>query len=276
MDLSDIVMRSLPIEPWVEGDNIPWDDPDFSRRMLREHLSQDHGKASRKLDVIDRQVAWISASTNLADGSRVLDLGCGPGLYCTRLAQLGCTCNGIDYSPASIEFATQEAKRAGLDCRFVHGDIRRADFGRDHNLILFLFGEFNSFTREDALSILNSCYDSMTNGGTLILEPKRFEAYEQKITQSWYSSELGLFSDGPHIVLTEASWDKISKIETTRFHVIETKTGEVSRIASSSQAYTHKEYTLLLGDCGFRHVEFHDSLDGESVDEEFCVVVAKK
>ena len=26
-------------EPWDEGDNIPWNEPGFSRRMLREHLT---------------------------------------------------------------------------------------------------------------------------------------------------------------------------------------------------------------------------------------------
>ena len=38
--LVSIIGRQLPPTPWVEGDNIPWQDPAFSERMLVEHLSQ--------------------------------------------------------------------------------------------------------------------------------------------------------------------------------------------------------------------------------------------
>ena len=42
MNLTDIVNRVKTPEPWSEGDNIPWNDPEFSKRMLQEHLTQDH------------------------------------------------------------------------------------------------------------------------------------------------------------------------------------------------------------------------------------------
>ena len=42
MKLQDIVRRQSVPKPWAEGEKIPWNDPDFSRRMLDEHLSQEH------------------------------------------------------------------------------------------------------------------------------------------------------------------------------------------------------------------------------------------
>jgi len=39
---------------WHGAYKIPWDDPDFSRRMLAEHLSQEHDMASRRVEWIDR------------------------------------------------------------------------------------------------------------------------------------------------------------------------------------------------------------------------------
>ena len=50
MNLLDLIHRASPPAPWAEGDKIPWNDPDFSRRMLREHLSQAHDAASRRID----------------------------------------------------------------------------------------------------------------------------------------------------------------------------------------------------------------------------------
>ena len=59
MNLSDVVRRQSVPEPWTEGEKIPWNDPEFSERMLREHLSQDHGAASRRFDTIEKHVDWI-------------------------------------------------------------------------------------------------------------------------------------------------------------------------------------------------------------------------
>jgi hypothetical protein len=42
MDLMDIIRRQAVPEPWSEGEKIPWNELGFSRRMLLEHLSQDH------------------------------------------------------------------------------------------------------------------------------------------------------------------------------------------------------------------------------------------
>ena len=60
-----------------------------------------------------RTTALTLGSLGLERGARVLDLGCGPGLYTTRLAKLGHTCVGIDFSPASIAYAKAEAEHYG-------------------------------------------------------------------------------------------------------------------------------------------------------------------
>ena len=105
MDLSDIVRRQLPPEPWAEGENIPWDEPAFSERMLEEHLAQTHDLASRRFEVIDQQVDWIHGEILGRMPTRLLELACGPGLYTNRLARLGHECVGIDYAPAAIRQA---------------------------------------------------------------------------------------------------------------------------------------------------------------------------
>ena len=63
VNLRDLQNRSIPPKPWSEGDNIPWSDPAFSERMLKEHLSQEHDLASRTSDKIERHARWIFALT---------------------------------------------------------------------------------------------------------------------------------------------------------------------------------------------------------------------
>ena len=112
MPLSGIVSRQPAAEPWVEGEKIPWHDPEFSRRMLAEHLTRQHDAASRRFEKIDGHVAWIHHELLKGTPTRVLDLGCGPGLYTSRLARLGHECVGVDISPASVAHAKAQARRA--------------------------------------------------------------------------------------------------------------------------------------------------------------------
>ena len=46
MNLSDLIARKTPPDPWTEGEKIPWNNHAFSARMLHEHLSQEHNTAS--------------------------------------------------------------------------------------------------------------------------------------------------------------------------------------------------------------------------------------
>ncbi len=119
--LRDIVDRR-PLE-LMEPSKIPWHDPEFSRRMLREHLDQRHDHASRRVETVDAHVEWLFESVLAGRPGSVLDLGCGPGLYTERLAERGCSCLGVDISPASIEHARQVADEGNLDCTYVQADI---------------------------------------------------------------------------------------------------------------------------------------------------------
>ena len=77
MELLDLVHRTAAPAPWSEGDNIPWNDPAFSQRMLQEHLSQAHDAASRRTEKIEKHVAWIHHTLLAGRPARILDLGRG-------------------------------------------------------------------------------------------------------------------------------------------------------------------------------------------------------
>ena len=58
MKISDVSNRQIPAQPWTDGEKIPWNEPGFSKRMLKEHLSQDHDAASRRLEIVNQQVEY--------------------------------------------------------------------------------------------------------------------------------------------------------------------------------------------------------------------------
>jgi SAM-dependent methyltransferase len=230
--------------------------------MLREHLSQDHDLASRRLEVIDLQVKWIHEELLAGREGSVLDLGCGPGLYTNRLARLGHRCTGIDISPASVAYATEHAD--GLDCQYSLADIREAAYGSGHELVMLLYGELNAFSRADAVVIVERTWESLRAGGLLLLEVHPFEAVRAAGSRphSWYASECGLFSDEPHICLREHGWHSGQRVATIRYHIIDATQESVETISEERQAYSTDEYSALLTGAGFREIEFFSALPG--------------
>ncbi len=279
MSLLDLVRRSPP-EPWRDGDNIPWHEPEFSQRMLKEHMSQLHDRASRRFVTIDQHVAWIDSHVLKGEPTKILDLGCGPGLYSSRLAQRSHSAVGIDYSPVSIDHAVDYAKSETLRCQYVLDDIRRAGYGTGFGLVMLLSGELNVFRPADARTILRKAGDALTAGGTLLLEPHTGAAIRAIGAEPlrWYALERGLFLDRPHLHLQEHSWDEESVAATVRYFIVDAESAAVSRYAQTYQAYTDAEYHELLTECGFIDVEQYATLAGPGgeVDEELVVYVARK
>ncbi len=260
-----IVNRTRSAEIWQK---IPWGDPDFSRRMLKEHLTQAHDAASRRTPIIERQVAWIHTQVLGAKPSRILDLGCGPGLYTARLEALGHTCTGIDFSPASIEYARQHS-----GSRYLQGDLRKVEFGGGCDLVMMIFGEFNTFTPDDARLILAKARAALKPSGALLLEAHPYAAVERVGGQPpmWYSAQSGLFSDQPYLCLEESFFDPPCAV--SRHYVIDAHTGQTAAYASMLRGYTDADYRDLLREFG--DVTFYPSLTGEPGDGELFVMVAR-
>ncbi len=284
MDLEDIIRRQLPPTPWAEGENIPWNDPAFSKRMLEEHLTQTHDLASRRFETIDRQVKWIHEEVLAGSPTRILELTCGPGLYTHRLAKLGHQCVGIDYAPAPIRYAEEMARREGLSCSYRLQDVREATYGDGYGLVMMIFGQFNVFRRDDARKILGKAFAALLPGERLLLEPQRYETVEKngKTGRSWYSCSDGggLFSERPHLCLTESFWDPETQTGTVRFFIIDSETGEVTRHAMTNEAYTDEQFRNALVQAGFVEVSFFPSLVGVEVEDESqsanLAIVARK
>lgn len=274
MQLKTLINREPIPRPWSEGDNIPWDNPAFSKRMLKEHLDQDHDAASRLYETIEKHINWIH--TLIGHPTKILDLGCGPGFYTSRLARRGHICVGIDYSPASIAYAKEYAAKENLQCTYIQEDIRTADYGSGYGLAMLLYGEFNVFRPEDAKKILKKVYKALNDNGLLLIEPHTYDAINQKGEKgpSWYTAKNGLFSDEPYICLEEHFWDSATKTATIRYFIVNTS-GNVMPYAHSFQAYTNEQYKVLLAECGFDTVEIFPSIGDESQKDVFGLVAQK-
>ena len=280
LDIRHIIDRKMDPSLMREHGKIPWDDPDVSRRMLREHLSQRYDAASRRTSIIKKHVNWIHRFVLSEQPSRVLDLGCGPGLYSSRLAEFGHVCEGIDFSPASIDYASAKAKKDNLPCQYRHEDIRIAEYGAGFDLVMQVFSEFNTFEPGDASLILARSFQALKPGGKILLEVPSFDAVEQLGNQPsvWYTEKKGIFSDEPYICLTESFWNEDDALAIERYYIIQDASNAVNLFINTTRAYEEEQFFDFLEKAGFSHIEFHPSLTGsqeQQLDGMFVIMATK-
>lgn len=259
----DSLIDRQPAQPWCEGGKIPWNDPAFSERMLREHLSQEHDQASRRAFLVQEHVAWLHGSILGERASRVLDLGCGPGLYSAALGSLGHSCLGIDFSPRSIDYAESIARQKGLPCEYQLADLTEVELPGDWEAVLMLFGELNTFPRAAAVDLLARAGRALVPGGKIVLELHSEELVRSFGDQpsTWSTSAEGLFADDPHLVLRECSWHEEACASVERYFVY-TAAGESSVLAATTQAYSREGYESLLAEAGLEKLGEYPCLTG--------------
>jgi SAM-dependent methyltransferase len=270
-----------PIPPQDRADNLPWDDPEFSERMLREHLDQSHGAASRRRVEILRLVDWMWDKLALQAGSHILDVTCGPGLYAVEFARRGCTVHGIDFSPASIRYARQQAAEAGLAerCTFDQRDVRTMDVPPgSFDAALFIYGQLAVFTPQEAANLLGRCAAALRPGGRLVVELLDFEHLDKTSSNWWYSDNKGLWGDFPFLHLGERYWDDKRNLSYEQFHLLNLETGALREYTLTDQGYPTQAMTAMMRQAGFGRVDTYPNWEGAEVYDahEWVVYVAER
>lgn len=139
-DLEKINTRPEPFQFYTARDL--WTDEHTSRQMLSFHLNEILDISSRNAAFINRYVEWISAKFKVENSTKIADFGCGPGLYSTRLAKLGASVTGIDFSKSSIDYATEIAIREKLNISYVNQDYLEFETEERFDLALMIMCDF--------------------------------------------------------------------------------------------------------------------------------------
>ena len=103
-----------------------WWDPKGSSAMLHR-LNPVRLKFIR--EAIDLHWGGDVESVRPLAGKAALDVGCGAGLLCEPLARLGAEVTGVDAAPANIEAAALHTGGAGLDIRYMAGELGTLGLG---------------------------------------------------------------------------------------------------------------------------------------------------
>ncbi|NVE95022.1 bifunctional 2-polyprenyl-6-hydroxyphenol methylase/3-demethylubiquinol 3-O-methyltransferase UbiG [Altererythrobacter lutimaris] len=81
-------------------------------------------------EAIDTHWGGDIRSAKPLDGKTALDVGCGAGLVCEPLSRLGAQVTGVDASSENVGVASAHADAAGLDIRYMTGELASLDIGQ--------------------------------------------------------------------------------------------------------------------------------------------------
>lgn len=202
--ISAIIKYSEKPRPFEPGESHFWDDPHISRGMLAAHLDPASDAASRKHATIDKDVESLLASGFLRPGNRVLDLGCGPGLYSSRLAEKGLRMTGVDISERSLDYARRYAGEHGLQIDYRLLDFFDIDYTACFDAVIQANGELNTFSDEKLNELLSRLHRALKPGGLLIFDLTTRKVRKRVgLKNRWYAMKTGYWRPGPHLVLEQ-------------------------------------------------------------------------
>jgi SAM-dependent methyltransferase len=278
LNLDKLLRMQQKPEPFTPGEPLFWNDPHISKQMLAAHLSQNTDLASRRQETIDATVRWLVDYLKLKIGQTVLDLGCGPGLYATRLAQQGLQLTGVDYSQTSIEYATRAADEMGLPITYRYQDYLTITDTAQYDLALLIYGDYCPLNPEQRSQLLQNVLRALKPGGYFVLDVTTRAGrakWEQK--NCWYVVESGFWKPGPHLVLEEGFDYPEQDIYLDQSTVIEAD-GKLSVYRNWFQDFDRDSITRELTRAGLRADSLWNDLLGTpfSPGGDWIGVVAQK
>ena len=119
----------------------------------------------------EAEAEFVIRALDLKPGDRVLDLCCGTGRHAVPLARAGLKVTGLDMSEEYLAHGRAAAHEAGVEVRFVQGDMREIPFSGEFDAVVNMFTAFGYFESEsDDQRVIDGAAAALRSGGRLLLD----------------------------------------------------------------------------------------------------------
>ena len=275
--LEDINNRPEPFECYTAADL--WTDNHTSEQMLAYHLNADIDVSSRRVEFIDQSVAWIGSHFDVGTGTRIADFGCGPGLYANRLAKLGASVTGIDFSKRSIKHARTVAAEEGLTAAYVNQNYLEFETEDRFDIILMIMCDFCALSPAQRMTMLEKFQALLASGGSVLLDVYSVKAFEQREEAVSYEENLlnGFWSPEKYYgFLNTFKYDDVGVV-LDKYTIVEAK--RTRTIYNWLQYFSPESLQSEFEKAGFTQQEFYGNVAGAPFAEsasEFAIVGKRK
>jgi SAM-dependent methyltransferase len=274
--LSIIAQYSVKPALFEPGEPRFWDDPHISKGMLEAHLDPTHDEASRRPEIIDKEVKNLISSGVLKKGDKVLDLGCGPGLYASRLAKQGVDVTGIDFSERSLNYAIAQAKEQGLDIQYRFMNFFDIDNAAEFDAVLQAYGEIGTFSDVKRDELLTKIHRSLKPDGTFVFDVTAAPQPPEGPQNHWYILDSFFWRPGLHLSLERHFDYPENNVRVDQSIIVDEKSIAVYR--TWIHDYTLPAIKAVLEKVGFQIVHAWNDLAGAPYKKggEWLAIVARK
>lgn len=253
-----------------------WDDEHISKGMLEAHLNPDWDAATRKHDFVDKSVKWIASLARPTQYPKLLDLGCGPGIYAERFRKSGYLVTGIDFSRRSIDYAKEQTLNNQSNIEYHYQNYMTIDYKEQFDVITLIYCDYAPLSTTDRLILLRKVYHALKPNGKFIFDvftPRMRKAE----SHSWYYNKYGGFWNAkPHICLDSVYQYDEDETELRQTIVITEDTVNCYNIWE--HFFTKESLTLEIQPIGFSSIEFYGDIAGMDyldTGETICCVLTK-
>lgn len=255
-----------------------WNDEHISKGMLEAHLHPTWEAASRCHDFIDKSVEWIAELTPPSTYPNLLDLGCGPGLYCERFFKKGFKVIGIDFSQRSITYAREQASQRDTDINYVYKNYLEINDKNEFDLVTLIYCDFAVLSDVNRAVLLKKIHDALKPGGKFIFDvfsEKEFE--DKKETHTWYiREESGFWNPDKHLCL-ESHYIYDENVRLDQYVIID-KDGQPSIVRNWFKGFTKESIISEVKKTGFKKYDIFSDVTGKPYFDKsktLCIVAEK-
>lgn len=202
-----------------------WTDAHTSEQMLAYHLNDEIDLSSRRTRFIDESVRWMTRRFDLSQSSRIIDFGCGPGLYTSRFARLGAEVCGIDFSARSIAYARAFAARNDLDISYIEADYLEYRPEGSFDLITMIMCDYCVLSPKQRAAMLLTYHALLADGGRIVLDVYSLNAFADKKEESFYERNQlnGFWSAEPYYGFVTCHKYDEEKVSLDKYTIVEEK-----------------------------------------------------
>ncbi|MAG14065.1 MAG: SAM-dependent methyltransferase [Spirochaetales bacterium] len=191
--------------PLWEKTDVFWADPYISKHILHAHLNPDTDDASRKPATIRLSADWIAEQAGGGAGRELLDLGCGPGLYCAEFSRLGFDVTGVDFSSNSLRHARASAAENGMLIQYLEKNYLSGELAGTYDVITLIYGDFCVLNDHDRSLLLWKIRGLLKPDGLFAFDVFTHPYVKRTgLKTDWYARiEDGFWHPEPHLVLEQ-------------------------------------------------------------------------
>jgi len=275
-ELKEINKRPMPFQFYTAKEL--WTNEYTANQMLDYHLEETIDVSSRNKSFIEHSVEWIVSHFGVDKNTEVVDFGCGPGLYTTRLAERDAIVTGIDFSENSIKYAKQVAAQKNLKINYVLTNYLDFETTNNFDLITMIMCDYCALSPEQRKIMLSKFYSLLKSDGLALLDVYSLSSFNQKEESATYEfNQLNSFwSPGDYYCFVNTFKYEGEKVILDKYTIIEESRKRI--VFNWLQYFSKESLKKEFEENGFKVVEIYSDVAGKPFDiesTEIAIVVKK-